>query len=112
MSFSPQLRTNEEEGASFIRTDQLDGETDWKLRRSVASTQSLPADDVIFRLRASVYAEKPKKDIYDFVGTITHFGAFAFRLALLIGSFFLFPRVVDPIHIFSLFQNTTAASAR
>lgn len=26
------LRTSEESGASFIRTDQLDGETDWKLR--------------------------------------------------------------------------------
>lgn len=26
------LRTTEESGASFIRTDQLDGETDWKLR--------------------------------------------------------------------------------
>lgn len=26
------LRTTNESGASFIRTDQLDGETDWKLR--------------------------------------------------------------------------------
>jgi phospholipid-translocating ATPase len=26
------LRTTSEIGASFIRTDQLDGETDWKLR--------------------------------------------------------------------------------
>lgn len=26
------LRTTEKSGASFIRTDQLDGETDWKLR--------------------------------------------------------------------------------
>ena len=26
------LRTTNETGASFIRTDQLDGETDWKLR--------------------------------------------------------------------------------
>ena len=26
------LRTTEKTGASFIRTDQLDGETDWKLR--------------------------------------------------------------------------------
>lgn len=27
------LRTTEKSGGSFIRTDQLDGETDWKLRR-------------------------------------------------------------------------------
>ena len=26
------LRTTNDTGASFIRTDQLDGETDWKLR--------------------------------------------------------------------------------
>ena len=26
------LRTTEQSGACFIRTDQLDGETDWKLR--------------------------------------------------------------------------------
>jgi len=26
------LRTSEETGSCFIRTDQLDGETDWKLR--------------------------------------------------------------------------------
>lgn len=26
------LKTSEKAGASFIRTDQLDGETDWKLR--------------------------------------------------------------------------------
>lgn len=31
------LRTTEKTGASFIRTDQLDGETDWKLRFSLVS---------------------------------------------------------------------------
>lgn len=30
-------------GSCFIRTDQLDGETDWKLRVTVACTQRLPA---------------------------------------------------------------------
>lgn len=30
-------------GACFIRTDQLDGETDWKLKVAVACTQRLPA---------------------------------------------------------------------
>ncbi|ELQ74745.1 P-type ATPase (P-ATPase) Superfamily [Trachipleistophora hominis] len=33
------LKTFEDEGQCFIRTDQLDGETDWKLRNAVASTQ-------------------------------------------------------------------------
>lgn len=35
------LRTTERSGACFIRTDQLDGETDWKLRVAVPFTQHL-----------------------------------------------------------------------
>lgn len=62
------LRTTEKSGACFIRTDQLDGETDWKLRRAVSYTQKLPSDDYLPSLRASIYAEAPKKDIYNFVG--------------------------------------------
>ena len=34
------LYTTEKAGAVFIRTDQLDGETDWKLRKAVGITQS------------------------------------------------------------------------
>lgn len=40
------LRTTEKSGASFIRTDQLDGETDWKLRIAVPVTQNLVLDEV------------------------------------------------------------------
>uniref|UniRef100_A0A2K5YHD8 Phospholipid-transporting ATPase n=1 Tax=Mandrillus leucophaeus TaxID=9568 RepID=A0A2K5YHD8_MANLE len=36
------LRTSEKNGSCFLRTDQLDGETDWKLRLPVACTQRLP----------------------------------------------------------------------
>jgi phospholipid-translocating ATPase len=32
------LYTTERSGAVFIRTDQLDGETDWKLRKAVTKT--------------------------------------------------------------------------
>ena len=35
------LTTSEEEGTCFVRTDQLDGETDWKLKVAVAETQKL-----------------------------------------------------------------------
>lgn len=42
------LRTTEKSGASFIRTDQLDGETDWKLRIAVPVTQNLVLDQVHF----------------------------------------------------------------
>jgi phospholipid-translocating ATPase len=35
------LHTSEEEGTCFVRTDQLDGETDWKLKVAVGETQSM-----------------------------------------------------------------------
>lgn len=39
-------------GACFIRTDQLDGETDWKLKVAVGCTQGLPA--VLVRMHYDV----------------------------------------------------------
>lgn len=33
-------------GSCFLRTDQLDGETDWKLKVAVLCTQRLPALEV------------------------------------------------------------------
>ncbi|KAJ2850549.1 putative aminophospholipid-translocase [Coemansia brasiliensis] len=65
------LRTTESAGACFVRTDQLDGETDWKLRIAVPPTQKLPDNMSLFTLHGSVYAEAPHRDIYDFVGTLT-----------------------------------------
>lgn len=32
------LKTDNPDGNVFIRTDQLDGETDWKLRKSIKKT--------------------------------------------------------------------------
>jgi phospholipid-translocating ATPase len=32
------LYTTEKSGSVFIRTDQLDGETDWKLRKAISFT--------------------------------------------------------------------------
>lgn len=63
------LRTSESSGAVFVRTDQLDGETDWKLRLAVPATQKLASDHQLFDLSASIYAEKPQKDIHSFIGT-------------------------------------------
>uniref|UniRef100_A0A914DHL0 Phospholipid-transporting ATPase n=1 Tax=Acrobeloides nanus TaxID=290746 RepID=A0A914DHL0_9BILA len=63
------LRTTDKSGACFIRTDQLDGETDWKLRIAVPFTQNLHDDMDILNLNCEVYAEKPQKDIHAFVGT-------------------------------------------
>ncbi|XP_048219489.1 probable phospholipid-transporting ATPase IIB isoform X7 [Perognathus longimembris pacificus] len=70
------LRTSEKAGSCFIRTDQLDGETDWKLKVAVSCTQRLPALGVstfkdLFSIRAYVYAQKPQLDIHSFEGTFT-----------------------------------------
>ena len=65
------IRTTERNGACFVRTDQLDGETDWKLRLAVTSTQNLNSDEDLFGITAQVYAEAPRKEIYQFVGTYT-----------------------------------------
>ncbi|CEH18028.1 aminophospholipid-transporting p-type atpase [Ceraceosorus bombacis] len=67
--------SREQEGASgtcFVRTDQLDGETDWKLRVAVDLTQRMDeAELVALGDAAVVYAGKPIKDIHTFVGTFT-----------------------------------------
>uniref|UniRef100_A0A8D0GLU8 Phospholipid-transporting ATPase n=1 Tax=Sphenodon punctatus TaxID=8508 RepID=A0A8D0GLU8_SPHPU len=55
----------------FIRTDQLDGETDWKLKVAVSCTQRLPALGDLFSISAYVYAQKPQLDIHSFEGTFT-----------------------------------------
>ena len=106
------LRTSEKPGASFIRTDQLDGETDWKLRsvspfcyaiclisfswwidggtverfntrRSWSMTiycSDWPdrfmvgchcTDLNILLIIIGLAAEKPRKDIYSFVGNFS-----------------------------------------
>jgi len=54
-------------GETFIRTDQLDGETDWKLRVASALTQSLPLRDFT---RVRVTGGKPDKKVNEFIGTV------------------------------------------
>jgi len=54
----------------FIRTDQLDGETDWKLRKAVGVTQKVSPPQDIIKLRAHVKTLPPNDHIYDFKGYI------------------------------------------
>uniref|UniRef100_A0A672ILM0 Phospholipid-transporting ATPase n=1 Tax=Salarias fasciatus TaxID=181472 RepID=A0A672ILM0_SALFA len=70
------LRTSERNGSCFLRTDQLDGETDWKLRLPVACTQRLPTATDLLQIRSYVYAEEPNIDIHNFIGTFTRVGLF------------------------------------
>ncbi|KZT21321.1 protein transporter [Neolentinus lepideus HHB14362 ss-1] len=65
------LRTSDSSGTCFIRTDQLDGETDWKLRVAVPACQKLGSDQDLLALDAEIYADAPIKDIHTFIGTFT-----------------------------------------
>ena len=67
------LHTTEKSGASFIRTDQLDGETDWKLRHALRITQRLEDLSTLHEMDISVFVEAPRKDIYDFVGRVSFY---------------------------------------
>jgi phospholipid-translocating ATPase len=54
-------------GETFIRTDQLDGETDWKLRLASPLSQSLATEELVC-LR--VTGGKPDKKVNEFLGTL------------------------------------------
>ncbi|KAL8674351.1 MAG: hypothetical protein Q9168_001211 [Polycauliona sp. 1 TL-2023] len=56
-------------GEAFLRTDQLDGETDWKLRVASPLTQALDPSEFT-KLR--IVAGRPSKKVNEFVGTIDY----------------------------------------
>ena len=68
------LYTSEKGGAVFIKTDQLDGETDWKLRKAVPKTQAQgsTSKESIIKMNARLKAEPPHRDIYSFQGTFVY----------------------------------------
>lgn len=57
------LVTSEEEGTCFVRTDQLDGETDWKLKAAVSDTQKL-GEGGIGSAEGGCYGLSPSHTIY------------------------------------------------
>ncbi len=59
------LRTSDSSGTCFIRTDQLDGETDWKLRVAVPACQKLPSDRELLILDAEIYGTYPQPEVID-----------------------------------------------
>lgn len=67
------LHTSDESGTVFVRTDQLDGETDWKVREAVKFTQDLASRDLseILRINWKILAEPPSDQIYSFKGVFT-----------------------------------------
>jgi len=78
------LYTSDESGTVFLRTDQLDGETDWKLRKPVKYTQKVVVEkgSGLFGLNANITAEPPRAHIYDFIGKIEAEGGYTEPLSL------------------------------
>jgi phospholipid-translocating ATPase len=64
------LKTFDESGTVFIRTDQLDGETDWKLRKAPGLSQSLTTLESLFDLKGNIEYDAPSKMIYEFTGVL------------------------------------------
>ena len=64
------LYTTEKAGSVFIRTDQLDGETDWKLRKAVTMTQAVADPTKLAQTDATIVANPPNDQIYDFKGVV------------------------------------------
>lgn len=64
------LHTSDEFGTVFIRTDQLDGETDWKVKEAVRCTHRLAESTPVALLHTkwTVVAEAPSDSIYSFGG--------------------------------------------
>ena len=56
---------------AFIRTDQLDGETDWKLRKAPGLTQIMPEINYFINYNIAE-CEPPSKLIYNFEGVIKY----------------------------------------
>ena len=55
---------------AFIRTDQLDGETDWKLRKAPESTQKMSELEIV-QCNGRLICEPPSKLIYNFQGKLS-----------------------------------------
>ncbi|CAF4890338.1 unnamed protein product, partial [Rotaria magnacalcarata] len=68
------LQTLDKSGTCFIRTDQLDGETDWKLRIAAPMTQSLEDISILTSdksQKVKIHSEPPCLNIHEFNGVIS-----------------------------------------
>ena len=62
------FKTTEASGNIFIKTDQLDGETDWKLRKAIPQTQKQREEYLVHIDGDYVLADPPNDQIYKFMG--------------------------------------------
>lgn len=100
------LQTSEKDGSgeAFIKTDQLDGETDWKLRVANNVTQNLQILQLINSI--SLIVEAPNKSIHLFNGKLIYQSQGISGTASPLGNNTTYPLTVDQ----TLWANTVLAS--
>lgn len=67
------LWSSDPSGTTFIRTDQLDGETDWKLKKSCNYTLiEINKHNKLLSDISDIFieCEAPKRELYDFIGRL------------------------------------------
>lgn len=62
------LYSTDKHGSVYIKTDQLDGETDWKLRKAIPITQRTYDIADLLEEDMFIVANPPNDKIYDFRG--------------------------------------------
>lgn len=65
------LKSFEQNESCFIKTDQLDGETDWKLRKPCPSTQKIK-ENLLLSFNCEFEVNPPTKEIYEFSGILKY----------------------------------------
>ncbi len=60
----------DKDGQAYVKTDQIDGETDWKARESIQYLQKMGDENIydLYKEDWQVVVEKPSKELYDFQG--------------------------------------------
>lgn len=61
------LSTHDETGTVFVKTDQLDGETDWKLRKALVCTQRIQPVTRLLDVPGVLSVKAPDQNIYRFM---------------------------------------------
>jgi phospholipid-transporting ATPase len=64
------LSSSEPQGMCYIETANLDGETNLKIRQGLPETAGLLSSDELNKLQGCLEAEKPNKNLYEFVGNV------------------------------------------
>ena len=64
------LHAKTESGTCYIKTANLDGETNLKQRAIPKNVPDIDSEEDLFKLRGMITCEKPNPRLYDFKGSL------------------------------------------